>query len=396
MRAQRTIVVALVLVFALTFVAGFAQAAPGQKQEPKKPEAKQPQREILPKEIKAAVLEGLTTRQGRQDIPFTIFKSLVFPVQGGMHMVLFFKAKNSDLGYAAPVPAAPAAKNQPAPPAPTPGMLEARLGLAIELFQPDATGALKSSREYLLPVTLEAEANGYDPNKEEWYTIGFPQPFGKYTLAMVLSPIDPKKGTVDVKKLGICYYDIVLPGPETYAGALATTGDFLVRSMESMPTYEQRPTVHKGLFTFSVLKIVPNLDNVVTDKDLIPGNASIRQIEVIFFILGAKPKEEPAQLQSLPTQQEAKPQQPKYDIEVNFEVHKEDGSLAVKWASQSYVNPLVDQTLPLKKTLSIKDEKGNVRQEERSLEPGKYNLVLTILDKVSQLKLEKKIPFEVK
>ena len=93
---------------------------------------------------------------------------------------------------------------------------------------------------------------------------------------------------------------------------------------------------------------------------------------------------------------EAQPQQPKYDIEVNFEVQKEDGSLAVKWQSQSYVNPLVDQTLPLKKTLSIKDEKGSERKEERNLEPGKYNLVLKILDKFSQLKLEKKVPFEVK
>jgi hypothetical protein len=384
MKAPKTIVVALVLVFALSFITGFSQAAPGQKQEPKKPEAKQPQREILPKEIKAAVQEGLVTRQGRQDIPVTIFKSLVFPVQGGMHMVLFFKAKNADLGYATPAPAAPPAKNQPAQPAPAPGMLEARLGLAIELFQPDETGALKSVREYLLPVTLQTEANGYDANKEEWYTIGFPQPFGKYTLAMVLSPIDPKKGTVDVKKLGIAYYDIVLPGPETYAGALETTPIFLVRSMESMPTYEQRPTVHKGLFTFSVLQIVPNIDNVVTAEDK-------GQIEAIFFILGAKPKEEPAQMQSLPTQQESKPQQPKYDIEVNFEVQKEDGSLAVRWQSQSFMNPLVDQTLPLKKTTKTGD-----KTEVKDLEPGKYNLVLKILDKVSQLKLEKKVPFEVK
>jgi hypothetical protein len=385
MKAPRIVVVALVLVFALSFIAGFTQAAPGPKQEAKKQDTKQPQREIIPKEVKAVIQEGLATRQGRQDIPFTVFKSQIFPVQGGMHAVLFFKAKNADFGYAAPVPPAPGAKNQPAQPAaPAPGTLEARLALAIELFQPDPTGALKSGREYTLPMNLQTDAAGYDPNKEEWYSVGFALPFGKYTVAMVICPVDPKKGTADIKKLGVAYHDFVLPGPETYAGALETTPVLLVRSMESMPTYEPRPTVHRALFTYSVLQIVPNIDNVVTAEDK-------GQIEAIFFILGAKPKDEPAQMQSLPTQQQAQPQQPKYDIEINYEVQKEDGSTAVKWQSQSYLNPLVDQTLPLKKTTKTGD-----KTEVKDLEPGKYSLVLKILDKVSQLKLEKKVPFEVK
>jgi len=385
MKAPRIVVVALVIVIALSFITGFTQAAPGQKQEARKPDTKQPQREVLPKEIKAAIQEGLATRQGRQDIPFTIFRSQILPVQGGMHTVLFFRAKNSDFGYAAPVPAAPGAKNQPAQPAaPAAGVLEARLALAIELFQPDGTGALKSGREYTVPMTLQTDAATYDPNKEEWYSVGLQLPFGKYTAAMVICPIDPKKGTVDIKKIGISYYDVVLPGPETYAGALETTPVLLVRSMESMPTYEQRPTVHRGLFTYSVLQVVPNIDNVVTADDK-------GQIEAIFFILGAKPKEEPAQMQSLPTQQQAQPQQPKYEIEINYEVQKEDGSTAVKWQSQNYPSPLVDQTLPLKKTTKTGD-----KTEVKDLEPGKYSLVLKILDKVSELKLEKKVPFEVK
>ncbi len=390
MKAPRTIVVVLVLAFALSFITGFTQAAPGPKQEQKKPEAKPPQREVLPKEVKAAIQDGLAPRQGRQDIPFTIFKSLYFPAQGNsMHMVLFFRAKNSDLGYAAPAPAAPAAKNQPAQPAPAPGMLEARLALGFELFQPDETGALKASREYLLPVTLQTEANGYDPNKEEWYTVGFPLLYGKYTLAMVLSPLDPKKGAPDFKKIGIAYHDLVLPAPESYAGALETTPIFLVRSMESMPTYEQRPTVHKGLFTVSVLRIVPNIDNVVTAVDKSPDGKP--QIELMFIVLGAKLKEEPAQMQALPTQQEAKPQQPKYDIEINFEIQKADGTSINKWAPMSSVSGYIDQPLPLEYKTKVGD-----KIETKNLEPGKYNLVLKILDKVSQLKLEKTVPFEVK
>lgn len=381
MKAPKFVVIGLALVFALSLFTVFAQATPQKPQEPKKPETKPAQREIIPKEIKAIMQEGLATRQGRQDIPFTIFKSLVFPVQGGMHAVIFFRAKNSDLGYAAPAPAAPAPKNQSAQPAPpAAGMLEARLALALEFLQPDATGALKSYKDASFAVNLQTESAGYDPNKEEWYSLGFGLPYGKYTAAMLLAHIDPKKGGADIKKVGVGYYDLVLPGPETYPNALETTPLFFARNIEQMPSYEARPTVHKGLFTYSVLQIVPNIESVVTAEDK-------SQIEVLFFVFGAKAKDEPA-AQSQPVVQ---PAQPKYEIEINFEVQKEDGTTAIKWQAQNYVSPLVDQTLPLKRTL-----KTGEKTEQKDLEAGKYMLVIKIKDKVSGLALDKKMPFEVK
>ena len=383
MKAPKFVVFGFLLVFGLSLFTVFAQAMPQKPQEPKKPEAKPAQREIIPKEIKAIMQEGLATRQGRQDIPFTIFKSLVFPVRGGMHAVIFFKAKNSDIGYAAPAAAAPAPKNQPAQPAPAApaaGMLEARLALALEYLQPDATGALKTYKDATFGVNLQTESAGYDPNKEEWYSFGYPLPFGKYTLVMLFTHIDPKTGKPDIKKVGVGYYDLVLPGPDTYQNTLETTPLFFARNIEQMPSYEARPTVHKGLFTYSVLQIVPNIDSIVTAEDK-------AQIEILFFILGAKAKDEPA-AQAQPAVQTS---QPKYEIEINFEVQKEDGSTVIKWQPQNYVSPLVDQALPLKRTL-----KTGEKTEQKDLEAGKYTLVIKIMDKVSGLTLDKKMPFEVK
>jgi hypothetical protein len=383
MKAPKFVVFGFLLVFGLSLSTVFAQATPQRPQEPKKPEAKPAQKEIIPKEIKAIMQEGLATRQGRQDIPFTIFKSLVFPVQGGMHAVVFFKAKNSDIGYAAPAPAAPAPKNQPAQPAPAApaaGMLEARLALALEYLQTDAAGALKTYKDATFGVNLQTESAGYDPNKEEWYSFGYPLPFGKYTLVMLFAHADPKTGKPDIKKVGVGYYDLVLPGPDTYQNTLETTPLFFAKNIEQMPSYEARPTVHKGLFTYSVLQIVPNIDSVVTAEDK-------SQIEVLFFILGAKAKDEP----SAQAQPAVQPTPPKYEIEINFEVQKEDGTTVIKWQAQNYVSPLVDQTLPLKRTL-----KTGEKIEQKDLEAGKYTLGIKIMDKVSGLTLDKKMPFEVK
>jgi hypothetical protein len=367
MKASRPIVAGLVTAFALSLVAGFAQSAPVQKQEPaQKPEQKQPRKEILPKEIKAIIQEGLATKQGRQDIPFSIFKTLTFPVPGGMHAVVFFKAKNADLGYAAPVATG---KNAPAPT----GVLEAHLAVALQYFQADAAGVQKPVREAGFATTLQTDGAGYDPNKEEWYSIGYPIPCGKYTLAIFLAPMDMKKNQPDLKKVGVAYQDLDLPAPEALQNALDTTPLFFAKNIEQMPSYEARTTVHRGYFTYSILKITPNIDDVISAEDK-------GQIEVLFFVLGAKPKPE--------TAAQAQPQN---DLEVNFEVQKPDGSPAVKWQPQTYPSALIDQTLPLKRTLKTGD-----KTEVKDLDPGKYSLVLKITDKVSALSLEKKIAFEVK
>jgi hypothetical protein len=383
MKASRFAAASLVLVLALSLFAGFAQSAPAQKEEPKKPEPKQPPKEILPKEIKAIIQEGLATRQGRHDIPFTIFRSLYLWVPGGsMYTVVFFKAKNADLGYGVPAAPAPAPKGKPAPAAGPANVLETRLTVALEFFQADEKGTLKVVRDDGFSSVLQTESAGYDPNKEEWYSMWHALPYGKYTMAMLLAPLDPKKHAPDLKKVGVGYVDLTLPGPEATQNSIDTTSIIFTKSVEEITQPDKRPALHQGYFTYGRLKIAPILDNVLTaDSNL--------QAELFFFVLGAKTKPAPAGEAQAASQ-------PIYDLEINYQVQKEDGSTIIRWNPQSYESFSVYQPLPLKRTLAIKDEKGNERREEKQIDPGKYSLVLQITDKVSGLKAEKKVPFEVK
>jgi hypothetical protein len=307
----------------------------------------------MPKEIAAVIQEGLATRQGRQDIPFSFFKQLILPAQEkNLYPVFFFKAKNGDLGYA------PAASGS--------GQMETTLLAFFEFYQPDAAGALKPRFGGRSQTVLTADAAGYSADKEDWYSFGLALPAGKYTLAIVLS-------TPDMKKLSVAYSDVTLPGPEVYDTTLWPTDPVFVTAMEQVEP-DPRPTIHRGYFTWGAAKIVSN------------ANAEVRSgenLEVLFFVLGASPKDPAAQ-------------RPLLDLEVNFEVQDESGKSAIKWAPQSYELYLINQPLPLFQTLQKMDEKGTVLStEKKALPAGKYNLAVTVLDKVSSKKAETKMAFTV-
>jgi len=351
MRASRTIAAALALFVFVGVLAVSAQAAPGIQKGKQEPKAAS--KASMPKEIQAVIQEGLTTRQGRQDIPFTIFRQLILPAQEtNLFPVFFFKAKNGDLGYA---PSATAA-----------GQMETTLNAFFEFYQADATGALKPKFGGKSQAVLTSPAEGYSADKEDWYTFGLALPAGQYTLALVLS-------TPDLKKLSVAYSDVTLPGPEAYASALMPTDPVIVTAMEQVDP-DQRPTVHRGNFTWGAAQVAINAAAEV---------GSGENLEVLFFVLGAAPKD-PAAPQGL-------------DLEVNFEVQGEDGKPAIKWAPQSYELYLVNQPLPLFQTLQKMDEKGTVLStEKKPLPAGKYNLAVNVTDKVSGKKAETKMAFSVK
>ena len=313
--------------------------------------------------------EGLATRQGRQDIPFTVFQDLYFPTQvENLHTLFFFKARNEALGYVAPAPApAPKKKGEQPAPAPAEGVLETSLNIFLQFLKTDESGALTTFHEAYVPVTLQTESAGYDPAKEEWYSINYLLPPGQYTLAMALTP------SKDLKKVGVAYFDFTLPGPAAYAQTLDITPLFFVKSMEQMQSPENRIMIHKGYFTYSVLQIVPDLVETVK-----PGE----QVELFYYVFGARPKSaEPGQ-------------QPVYDMEINYEVQQEDGTVAIKWAPSTSAITIISQPLPLKQTVKI--TKGEEEHTEtRDLVPGKYTLVVTVMDKVSGESVQKKLVFEV-
>lgn len=351
MKVSRTIAAAFVLLFVVSVLAVSLQAVPGIQGKKANPKV-QPKPQ-MPKEIMALIQEGLVTRQGRQDIPFSFYKHLVLPAQGSnLYPVFFFKAKNGDLGFA--------------PSAAGSGEMETSLNVFFEVFHEEG-GTPKPMMWGKSQALLKTAGAGYSADKEDWYSFGLALPAGKYTLALVLL-------TPDMKKMSVGYHDVTLPGAEAYESALWPTEPVIVTSMEQVEP-DGRPTVHRGHFTWGAIKFVSNENGEI---------ASGETLEIFFFVLGAAVKDPAAP-------------RPANEIEVDFEVQGEDGQPAIKWAPQTYEAYFVNQPLPLVQTLQKMDEEGKVlSKEQKPLAAGKYSLVVKIADKISGKTADAKMPFTVK
>lgn len=353
MKTSRTYAAALALIAMIGVLAVSAAAAPGiqGKKQEAKPSAKG---SSMPKEVVALIQEGLATRQGRQDIPFSFFKQIVLPAQGqNLYPIFFFKAKNGDLGYA--------------PSAAGTGEMEAAVNVFFQFLQETPTGTLAPMISGRAPSVLKTDGAGYSPENEDWYSFGLTLPAGKFTLALALT-------SPDMKKMSVAYADVALPGPDAYATSLWPTDPVVVAAMDQVEP-DQRPTVHRGFFTWGAIKVVPNIR-----ADVAAGE----NLEVFFFVLGGAYKDPAAE-------------RPVNDFEVNFEVQHPDGKPAIKWAPQPYEAYFINQPLPLVQTLQKMNEKGEVLgTEKKPLEAGKYNLAITITDKVTGKKADAKMDFSVR
>jgi hypothetical protein len=353
MRAKGIIVPVLLIALVLGLTANLSATA--QEKDKKKEQAKPAEKIFIPKEVKAIIQEGLTARKGRQDIPFEISQSLYLPARENFHIVFLMNLKNSDLGFA-PVTAAPAEpkaekKGPQQTPAPeTPQNLQANFNVFLEFNKLDEAGVPTVFKEVYVPANIQVPAAGYDPEKVEIYSVGYPLPFGHYLLGVALT-------SLDLQKISTAYYEFTIPDPAQFLKNLDTTSVFFVKQMDQMEAVEQRVNFHKGYFTYSVLKVVPNLEKVFA-----PGE----NLDIFFFIFGAQPN---------PSQQ--------YDIEVNFEVKKGEESV-LKWAAQTYTSPLISQPLPMKQTVKIKKGDEPEKIEQRDLPAGSYTLYINMLDKISQ------------
>jgi hypothetical protein len=347
-------VAALTLLVVVGILGVSLEAAPaiqGKKQEAKAPAPKAPS---IPKEVAAVIQEGLATRQGRQDIPFSFFKSLVLPAQGqNLYPVFFFKAKNGDLGYA--------------PNAMGTGEMETTLNVFFQFFRQTEAGTLAPEIASRAVGALKTDGANYTPENEDWYSFAYTMPSGKFTLALVLA-------SLDMKKLSVAYCDVDLPQPGAYETALWPTDPMIVSALEQVEP-DQRPTLHRAHFSWGAIKFVPNVRSEV---------ASGENLEIAFFVLGGAVKDPAAA-------------RPLNDFEINFEVQHEDGKPAIKWAPQLYDAYFINQPLPLVQTLQKMDEKGAVLgTEKKPLDAGKYKLAVTITDKVSGKKGETKMGFSVR
>lgn len=341
----------------LFVIAGFAaglSAAPAtvpQKQEKQQPQAKV----YIPKEVKEPMMAGLPTRTARLDIPFSIFKSLFLPAQQAQQVVLFLKAKNADLGFAAPL--APQVVDLAVP---AQAKLQTRINLFLQFHKVENGQPTQLLKEVFVPGNLEADQATYNPEAEEWYTVGYPLMPGTYLASVAFA-------SQDLKKIGIQYYEFTLPDAKSFTKELDTTPVFFINEYKQESQAEMAPLLHKGLFAYSVIRVSPNIEHTFKVGD---------PLDTFFFIFGVQPKDGG-----------------KYDIQIDFEVYQAD-KIAIKFAPGNFDNPLVSLPLQLKQTLLIK--KGDEeRTETRDLPAGDYTFVIKILDKVSGLKGEKKIDFKV-
>jgi hypothetical protein len=357
MNARKIIVPVLFMALSVGLMTGPMVAA-------QKPDQKSQQQVFIPKEVKADIQEGLASRQGRQDIPISIFQSLYLPARENFHIVFFLNIKNTDLGFA-PVTAAPA-EIRPGEKGPqetsfqeVPAEMQADFNVFLQFNRLDKNGVPEVFREAYVPTKIKLPAA--EAEKEDVYSVGYPLPTGDYVVAIAVT-------SLDLQKVGIAYHEFSLPDTAQFTKTLETTPVFFVKQIDQMDSPEANTTFHRGVFTYAILKVAPNLDRVFSAGE---------NLDIFFFIFGAKANS---------SQQ--------YEIEIDFEVKKED-EMQIKFSPQTYTTPMISQPLPMKQTVRIKKGEEE-RIEQRDLPPGKYILVINMIDKVSQSTALKTIDFEVK
>jgi hypothetical protein len=357
---------ALVAVLAVVIMSALAQ--PGLAQAQKQTQEKE--KIYIPKDVKAVLEQGLAARQGVPVIPVTVSSHYFFPyyrVPGLMHNVFELKVKNADLSFA-PVKsaAAPAAKAEEkketteafeAVPA---SDMQVQFDLFLQFRQVENNVPGKIAKEVFIPTEIIIPADEYKPDTEEVYYVGYDLPPGSYLLALAVR-------SMDQKKTGTTYYEFSTPDWSKLEGKIETTPIIIDKEIGQMPSQETRTILHRGFFTYLVLKITPNIPKAIPQKS---------NLELLYFVMGAKAND-----------------QGKFALETGMEV-KQGDTLMIKYAPTVYDLPYVSLPLPLKQTL--KKTSGTAETTEvKDLAPGKYTLSVKITDKMSGGSVDKTVDFDV-
>lgn len=350
MKVKNLIIPALIMGFVLT---PFLTA----QQEQKKV--------VIPDKVKSIFQEGIQTREPQTDISFDFVQYYYLPARQNLHNVFLFKVKNSDLMYA-PLSTGETEQEETTEQAPESGKLQAQSHMFLQFNKLENGQPGELVKEVYIPVNIQVDSESFQPDKKELYSTGYPLPPGNYILSMAIA-------SQNLEKIGTQYFEFSPPDPTSFTDSLGTTPIFFVKNIERMSSPETQASVHKGFFTYSVLKITPNLENRFKPEDY---------LDIFFYVFGAQP--DPSR---------------KYGLEVQFKVLQGD-KLFIKYAPQTYDKaPLISQPLPMKRTVLIQKKKGDKvvseEKEKRNLKPGTYTLSVEIKDSNSGKSLEKEVNFEV-
>lgn len=364
MKIKRLDIPALLGLFIMSSISAPSLAFLNNNQQQKEQEKKEQEAAviIIPDKVKSVFAEGMTTKEARLDIPFSIIWNTYLPAQQNLHCVIYFKAKNADLGFFPVTPTEEEKEGQKTSPAETEtpaAQLQASGHVFLQFTRLEADIPLEVVKEVYIPLKLTVDSEAYEPDAEEMYSTGYPIPAGNYLLSMAIT-------SIDLNKIGTQYYEFSLPDTVSLE-EMTTTPIFFVRGIKRIPTPEMTAEVHKEFFTYSVLQITPKIENIFSATE---------NLDIFFFVFGATAGEEG-----------------KFNLDVNYEVTKGEEKI-IRYQTAHYEAPIVSQPLPLKKTVLIKSEEAE-RKEQRDLEVGNYTLHISIEDKVTGSSIEKSVDFEV-
>jgi len=324
------------------------------------------QAKTIPDEVKNALMQGMETREVRMDIPFSITDYYYLPASQNTYFILLFNAKNADLGYTPLSPVQTEEKEeQQAFVEKSPDVLQSRFDVFLLFDQIDGD----YTKEVFIPAGFQVNQASYDPEKEEMYSTGYILPPGKYLLSMAIAQNNNQK-------IGTQYFEFELIDPASLGDTLEVAPVFFIDDTQKMDGPENRTFVHKGFFTYSILKIKPVLNNTFHSGDA---------CEVFFYVMGGSPDSN--------TQ--------RYDYTVNYQVLKEgQEEPLIRFAEGNYSSPIIPQPLKFERTVLIQKKKGDEvieeKQETRDLEPGQYILRLDIKDNISGKTVAKDVEINIK
>ena len=351
MNSKKLALVATLAIFTLSVI---ALPGLGQAQQPKQDKGNL----YIPKDVKALLEQGLAAKQGLPDIAVTVSGHYFFPyyrVPGLMHNVFELKLKNADLGFApvqgaaaAAAPAKPEEKKETAEAfeeVPATDMT-AQFDLFLQFRELTNNVPGKIVKEVFVPSDFVIPADEYKPDAEEAYYVGYDLAPGTYLLAMAVQ-------SKNQKKIGTAYFEFTTPDWIKLENKLETSPIIVAKEVSQMQAQETQTNLHRGFFTYLVLKVSPNIDRAIPAK---------APLDLLYFVMGAKPND-----------------QGRFALETEMEVKQADKTM-IKYSSTVYDSPFTSIPLPMKQTLK-RTIGTNVTTEVKDLPIGKYTLYLNIVDK---------------
>ncbi len=373
----------LALVLAAFVVSVLAVPGPASAQKENKEQAKPQEKEkvYIPKDVKAVFEQGLAARQGATGVPLTVTQNLFFPYYRAadlLHNVFQIRVKNADLGFAPAGAAAPQAEEKKAEEkkettsafeAVPASDMQAMFDVFLQFREVKDNVPGKIVKEVYVPTEIIIPAAEYKADEEGVYYIGYDLPPGSYLLIAGIQRVipGPDKKTKPEIKLGSTYYEFSTPDMVKLSGKIETTPVLITKDIAQLQAQETRTTLHRGYFTYLVLKITPNVANAVPQK---------KDLEILYFVLGAKANDAG-----------------KFALETGMAVKGGDKEV-IKYSPTVYDAPYVSLPLPLKQTVKITSGTTE-KTETRDLAPGKYTLVINITDKNGGGTVTKTQDFEV-